>query len=157
MAKGPRTHRLLGPFRKGSKCSRKDRRYLEGDLKLVDFDVLGLSISSDNNIVEDLLYEDYSDRASVCSFSTNATMDNNIGPGRMLDKLYQYLGRKIEWGILRISISTLHPNRILNCLWVIDNNDEHVGGSLSNILNYCHQRRGPATIAGLKSLVHQTQ
>lgn len=122
----------------------------------MDFDVPGLSIPGDDVIVENLLCEDISDRASASSFSTNATMDNNIGPGRMLDKLYQYLGRKIEWGILRISIASLHPNRILNCLWV-PSTDEHVTGTLSDILKYCHQRKGQVTVAGLKSLVHQTQ
>lgn len=98
-------------------------------------------------------------------------MDNNIGPGRILDKLYQFLGRKVEWRILRMSISSLHPNRILQFLLAtIDDDDEEYGdyvqekyhdsyvyGPLSLVIETIYCRKGSVAVTGLKSLVHQAQ
>lgn len=147
MAKGTRHLRTL--FKTQSKSRSKDQKYLEGDWKLT---IAGLQI--DNTSIGEAV-ERYS-VTSFSTFSTNATMDNNIGPGRMLDKLYQYLGRKVEWGILRTSISSLHPNKILNCL--LEEGHEHrIGGTLKEIVEQIRLRKGSVAIAGLKSLVHQTQ
>lgn len=33
---------------------------------------------------------------SATTFSTNYTQSNNIGPGRTLDRMFQYFGRKLE-------------------------------------------------------------
>lgn len=55
------------------------------------------------------------DAPSVSSFSTMATMDDNPGPGRVIDKhLYQTVGRKIELLAGRIAISYVPPGAILN-------------------------------------------
>lgn len=113
-------------------------------------------------------------------------MDNNIGPGRILDKLYQFLGRKVEWRILRTSVSSLHPNRILHILLASINDDEYdehdeddgeydyvrrkhevfptpkmvdydLRGPLSNVIKTIGRRKGSVAVTGLKSLVHQAQ
>lgn len=148
MAKGTRHLRTL--FKTRSKTRSKYRKYLDGDWKMNDRSGFGLSLTCTSEAGDE--------EHSVSSFSTNATMDNNIGPGRMLDKLYQYLGRKVEWSILRISIASLHPITILNCLW----DETHVcieraGRPMSEIIASIHRRKGSAAVAGLKSLVHQTQ
>lgn len=109
MAKGIRL--LLAPRKKRSKSRDKARKYLEGDWKI-------------SRPIDDLT-EGSLTSASVSSYSTTATMDNNIGPGRILDKLYQFLGRKVEWRILRTSVSSLHPNKILHVLLAsIDDDDD---------------------------------
>lgn len=103
--------------------------------------------------------EGWSDEGwSISSFSTTATMDDNPGPGRTLDKCYQYLGRKIERSIFRFSIYTLHPTRIFQCLW--KEGDSWYGGDgrrLSDVMENIHVWKGPASVAGLKSLTQQTQ
>lgn len=95
---------------------------------------------------------------SVSSFSTTATMDDNPGPGRTLDKCYQYLGKKIERSIFRFSIYTLHPTRIFQCLWKDgDSWYNGYGRRLSDVMENIHVWKGPASVAGLKSLTQQTQ
>lgn len=54
------------------------------------------------------------DAISFLSDSTNATMDDNPGPGRVLDKfIYQAIGRKIERFAGRVSIPFLPPGAIV--------------------------------------------
>lgn len=103
--------------------------------------------------------EGWSDEGwSISSFSTTATMDDNPGPGRTLDKCYQYLGRKIERSIFRFSIYTLHPTRIFQCLWKEGDSWYGVDGRrLSDVMENIHVWKGPASVAGLKSLTQQTQ
>lgn len=103
--------------------------------------------------------EGWSDEGwSISSFSTTATMDDNTGPGRTLDKCYQYLGRKIERSIFRFSIYTLHPTRIFQCLWKEgDSWYDGDGRRLSDVMENIHVWKGPASVAGLKSLTQQTQ
>lgn len=38
---------------------------------------------------------------SVTTFSTNYTQSNNIGPGRTLDRMFQYWGKKLEHSLGR--------------------------------------------------------
>lgn len=109
--------------------------------------------------------DDDGDTWSISTVSTNATMDNNPGTGRIIDIcIYQFLGRKIERFANRISISLLSPAEIYRSLryvarligvpgeprtlsWAIDRiscwplDDIHPG----------------ACLAGLKSLVRQSQ
>lgn len=63
--------------------------------------------------------DDDSDTCSTLTVSTNATMDNIPGTGRIIDTyLYQFFGRKLERFIFRVSMATLSPDRILQYLWV---------------------------------------
>lgn len=181
MAKGSRRFR---PFDKRSRFPLDDRHYLDGDWKLnAVTKFLGLGTGDGRSINEEVNHECKDDKCSVSSFSTNATTDNNIGPGRILDKLYQYLGRKVEWGILHVSVSSLHPNRIMHCLCVDEVYDDDDSDSdsdadilfefeppsppirsqtvelidLNEVIVCIHEQRGSAAVAGLKSLFHQMQ
>lgn len=92
---------------------------------------------------------------SVLTVSTNATMDNNPGTGRTIDTfLYQYLGRKLERIIFRMSMEYLSPDRILQFLML---RTVHVDfferPPLSEILRTIPNER----VSGLKSLVKQSQ
>lgn len=59
------------------------------------------------------------DTSSISSVSTNATMDNIPGTGRIIDTyLYQFFGRMLERFIFRISMANLPPDRILEFLRV---------------------------------------
>lgn len=155
---------LQATFQRGLKSRDEGLRYLEDTWAIdrrifIPFQTLFIADIGESEV------EDNGDVGSVSSFSTNATMDNIPGPGRMLDRLYQQLGRKLERCIYHLSISSLHPNKILRCLW--DNNfGWHYSDrdSLSVIMGNIHYARrgwgcteGPAAVAGLKSLVHQTQ
>lgn len=181
MAKGSRRFR---PFDKRSRFSLDDRHYLDGDWKLdTVIDSFGLDTGDGRSINKEVNHECKDDECSVSSFSTNATMDDNIGPGRILDKLYQYLGRKVEWGILHVSVSSLHPNRIMHCLCVDevymyddDDSDSDFDADilieppsppirsqtvelidLNEVIVCIHEQCGSAAVAGLKSLFHQMQ
>lgn len=115
---------------------------------------------------EEIRNEEDSDCAcSLTSVSTNATMDDNPGPGRVVDKfIYQFLGRKIERFANRyISISFLSPDRIVECLWIVE--PEYIWPSVNTAMDMAmericsspHLRCTPrARIAGLKSLVRQS-
>lgn len=110
--------------------------------------------------------DNQNDTSSISSVSTNATMDNIPGTGRIIDTyLYQFFGRKLERFIFRISMANLPPDRILEFLRV----DEEIiiptmYGSLYETIHYLgddasvadHVKEGER-IAGLKSLVKQTQ
>lgn len=99
--------------------------------------------------------DDDDDINSVLTVSTNATMDNNPGTGRTIDTfLYQYLGRKLERIIFRMSMEYLSPDRILQFLML---RTVHVDfferPPLSEILRTIPNER----VSGLKSLVKQSQ
>lgn len=135
-----------------------DQKYLEGDWKVTNF--LSSLTSGTPDDSEETLYEYISDGMSVSSFSTNATMDNIPGPGRMLDKVYQILGRKVEWGIFSTSISSLHPNRILQFLYDYDEPYWfHAANALplEDALAEVYNEKGSAAVAGLRSLMRQAQ
>lgn len=111
--------------------------------------------------------DDDSDTWSISTVSTNATMDNNPGTGRIIDIcIYQFLGRKIERFANRISISLLSPAEIFRSLeyvrssvgtpvdprtlsWAIDR--------LNCFPQHCLPCEPGACLAGLKSLVRQSQ
>lgn len=111
-------------------------------------------------------YESESDARTICSFSTNATVDNNPGTGRTLDKLYQSLGRKLEQFILKIRMRTepVHPNILLKSLlsrtltsmrWLIFYIQPPTKYTVKDLSDDGHS--GYATIAGILSLIRQTQ
>lgn len=107
-------------------------------------------------------FVDYDDARTVSSFSTNATMDDIPGPGRILDKcIYQYFGRKVERLAFRLSISYLHPNKICQYLWVNNENCMPYGSRnprpLGEVINNIYEFEGSACVSGLKSLVKQAQ
>lgn len=119
------------------------------------------------NIIEENDGDGRDDTSSIYSVSTNATMDNIPGTGRVIDThFYQFFGRKLERFIFRMSMASLHPYRILEYLWM------DVGfitppfsrGSLSEVIyelridaNMIGHTGGGERIAGLKSLVKQCQ
>lgn len=151
-------HRLSAILKKHSKHRSTDRKYLLGDWAL-DGELHGPRLTLTSVYIEEAGYEDTDDARSISSFSTNATMDNIPGPGRMLDKLYQHLGRKIERGIFRISIYSLHPNKIFQYLWKGESYGLKFCGrsTPSNAIDYVHRELGSASLAGLKGLVYQAQ
>lgn len=99
---------------------------------------------------------------SINSFSTNATMDNNVGTGRMLDKFYQYIGRKIVRVILnlRMRVELVPPNRILDRL--LEKSQYETVYTLVNrdmdfVLEGIGKDKGRAAVSGVLSLLHQTR
>lgn len=93
--------------------------------------------------------------SSILTISTNATMDNNPGTGRTIDThLYQFLGRKLERFIFRISMANLPPDRILQYLQtpflIFPVTSSPLGDVMQTI------EKGDK-IAGLKSLVKQSK
>ena len=103
--------------------------------------------------------KDEDDALSISSLSTNATMDNNPGPGRLIDTyIYQRLGRKIERFAARINISTLHPSQIVQRLnlrptpW-----RTYLDGSTDETIKEVSLLHGSEVVAGLKCLVRQTR
>lgn len=59
-------------------------------------------------------FDDDSDKSSIESFSTMATMDNNPGTGRIMDTyIYQYFGRRVEKWINRMKLPYLPPETVL--------------------------------------------
>ena len=113
--------------------------------------------------------ENDTDASSLASFSTNATMDNNPGPGRIIDTyIYQRLGRKVERLALRIRISTLPPAQILRSfqlkagpwvwtyfVWDVPLRLTSLEEAVSDISNGVPH--GSIIVAGLKGLVKQSQ
>lgn len=158
-------HLCASLFKYPSQSPDKDRKYVEGNWGFYDASFGRLRLADAHMEDGHKEEEDTSDSCSVSSFSTNATTDNIPGPGRMLDKFYQHLGRKLERCILQFSISSLHPNRIMQCLWN-DNFGWHYSDRdpLQVILGRIRgekRQMGPVggleAIAGLESLVRQTQ
>ena len=108
--------------------------------------------------------DDDDDTRSIETFSTTATVDDNPGTGRVLDKyFYQPAGRGIERLALRFTIRYLHPWRISEFLNVFARDCFHVDleerFTLETTLHYSDSSgsRGSTTVAGLKSLVRQAQ
>lgn len=103
------------------------------------------------------------DTCSIYSASTNATMDNIPGPGRIIDThIYQFLGRKLERCISRISVANLPPNRIAQCLWVNDGPSLYANLSSNDGILWIGEDKdirceSGVRLAGLKSLVKQSQ
>ena len=118
--------------------------------------------------IEDVDDEDDVDTSSISSYSTTATMDDNPGPGRLMDKhIYQRFGRKIERLVSRITMSNLPPERIVQFF------EERFSGyrmgfgyagylgviisDITNDMDDCADVKGDILLAGLKSLVKQSQ
>lgn len=106
---------------------------------------------------------DEDDTVSVSSHSTNSTIDDNIGTGRLMDKyLYQKGGRKLERLIfyVRIKMTRLDPAQIFQYFESL-----YGAGTLSGreqTLQQCvHEigsyENGSTNLSGLKSLVQQTR
>lgn len=136
-------------------------RYVEKDLRYLP---TNYPILFSENLYLSGYEEDYDDGASFCSLSTNATMDDNPGPGRIIDKcIYQFLGKKIEQFANRISISCLPPHTIAQCLWVnmihLPNDEFYPLGPIIGLIQADPNLpcEGSARIAGLKSLVKQAK
>ena len=91
--------------------------------------------------------------------STNATADDLPGPGRLLDKyIYQRGGRYIERFVTKWKMSTLHPAHIVRYLSPLPTYYfRTLGEQLESIIFDIEISYGPTVVAGLKSLVQQTQ
>ena len=99
------------------------------------------------------------DTSSVSTYSTNATADDLPGPGRLLDKyVYQRGGRLLERFVMKWTMASLHPIHIVRYLslsptsWVLG-----LGETFEEATLRIETSFGPTLIAGLKSLVQQTQ
>ena len=114
--------------------------------------------------------EEEDDRSSISSHSTNSTVDDNPGPGRLVDKyLYQRLGRKLEKVAIRLGFVNPDPSQIVpfftrlyTLRWFTPVYSASLSSSLRSITsrhgNSDHRHdRDSALIAGLKSLVKQSQ
>lgn len=103
------------------------------------------------------------DASSVGTYSTNSTVDDNPGPGRLVDKyLYQKGGRKVERLIfwVRIKLPNVHPvliSRILDDTWGAKLSRRCPTTSLSAAIRRIERVGKPGQISGLQSLVRQTQ
>ena len=101
------------------------------------------------------------DASSISTFSTTATVDDNPGTGRILDKyFFQPAGRGVERLAMKFTIRYLHPWRIMA---FINKAPMRYCGflgkcTLSMMLDIVdHRFDGPTIVTGLKSLVRQTQ
>lgn len=148
--------KILSRVLRGKSRKRKDAvDYLSSGFEHY---LLGLdsqpSIGSDN---------DDTDGRSITSFSTTATADNLPGTGRIIDTyIYQPVGRRIERLAMRVTISSLHPAHIAQ---YIEANYTYFNYMLNDMtpLNNATAKfciwhyNGSTIIAGMKSLVKQTQ
>lgn len=98
------------------------------------------------------------DASSVRTYSTNSTVDDNPGTGRLVDKyLYQKGGRKVERLIfwVRIKLPNVHPVIISRIMYSGYYSSRSPTTSLSASM---HGFGGePILISGLQNLVRQTQ
>ena len=99
------------------------------------------------------------DTSSISTYSTNATADDLPGPGRLLDKyIYQRGGRIIERFVTKWNMATLHPAYIVRYLYPLPvSRFLTLGEKLETIIFNIETFHGPAVVAGLNSLVQQTQ
>lgn len=103
------------------------------------------------------------DTVSVSSHSTNSTIDDNIGTGRLMDKyLYQKGGRKLERLIfyVRIKMTKLDPAQI--CQYFESSYKTSPSSGTKQTLQECvcaigSLENGYTNLSGLKSLVQQTR
>ena len=142
-----RNHQKLHPtqiFRRRPRFNKKDVKYLSLDVGWPDSHT-------------DAQRPNYEDEAgsSIISYSTNATADNIPGPGRLLDNLYQFLGRRLERLIMRLGPYDPQPSQILHHL--MKNYSTQLHFVVSENLNGVSRRLPNQEIAGLRSLVKQTQ
>lgn len=143
----------------------KDAKYLLIDFKQypIEFSRSSYALACDARESSSNKQRD-DDASSISSVSTNATMDNIPGPGRTIDTyIYQFFGRKLERFIFRISISSLSPDKIVQCL-CIDGSGPWPPGQLplGNVIQAISADRNlccepGARVAGVKSLVKQSQ
>lgn len=117
------------------------------EIRLADFDVYRSETDDD-------------DTSTISSYSTNSTVDDNPGTGRLIDKhIYQRLGRKLERFLFWIKPPMLTPGQI--CAFFEKQNGEHGifyslgltsrGGSIVDSF------RDRSSVYGLKCLIKQTQ
>lgn len=99
---------------------------------------------------------------TVSSFSTMATMDDNPGPGRVIDKhFYQTVGRKIELLAGRIVINYVPPGAILNYMYLNSSFGHGISipkstpGPVSDVMTKWDE--GNTVMDGWKALVKQIQ
>lgn len=104
---------------------------------------------------------DEDDTDSILSFSTMATADNIPGTGRSVDMyFYQPVGRLIERLAMRLTISSLNPAQIFRFLRKRLNSSPFLGcyfRPLHEVIQIICDEHGSTCVAGLKSLVKQTQ
>ena len=101
------------------------------------------------------------DARSFESFSSTATIDDNPGTGRVLDKyFFQLAGRRIERFAMRVAIRHLHPSRIFAFIDGVSwgHLEMEYKSTLGDVLSSIDREdSGSTVIAGLKSLVRQAQ
>lgn len=151
------TRRLSKVFKKKRQQETDDHKFLFTDCVPKTVSSLPWSLPKGAEQIDD------DDSSSMSSFSTTATVDNNPGPGRLIDNfLYQRLGRKLERGILKFRIYTggLSPFQI--CQFILDKFPDNppVFGRilrLNSMLGIKEFDHGATTLAGLNNLMQQTR
>lgn len=158
---------MLKAFKHLVRNVRKDlaRRRLEEDSKYVIDDFGPIASAFEHygtfgrpfRVADEQGAED--DASSVSSFSTTATMDDNPGAGCTIDKyFYQPVGRRVETLLSRIALPFLSPDRIYQYI-----EEKHSSESISFDSHILVQGfelyldMDHVYLAGLNSLVHQTQ
>lgn len=104
------------------------------------------------------------DTSSVSSHSTNSTVDDNPGPGRLIDKhLYQKLGKKLEHVIFWIRPPTPSPAQLSGFFEKIHSHSYGIRTTYTELgMTWCvnnilKSEHGKSSIYALKCLVKQTQ
>ena len=102
------------------------------------------------------------DTLTINSFSTNATVDNNPGPGRTIDTyFYQPAGRAIEKLALKIAIGFRiwqpSPTQILRFLMKIDRGGLGWNRDGPSMVISRMSNEEPTAVPGVLSLVQQSQ
>lgn len=106
---------------------------------------------------------DEEDTVSVSSHSTNSTIDDNIGTGRLVDKyLYQKGGRKLERLIFYVRIKTTKPDPSQICRYFESLYWRNQFSGREKTLQQCAYliglyENGSTNLSGLKNLVQQTR
>lgn len=140
---------------------KKARRKLEKDSKHIIDDYGPIASALDHygmlgspyDVVDKVETED--DTSSVSSFSTMATMNDNPGAGCTVDKyFYQPVGRRIEKLAFRIAMPLLSPFKIFQYI-----KERRFRAALfyNKYISPYSPDLNSAHLAGLKSLLHQTQ
>lgn len=143
--------RLAGNVKKKSA-----RRKYKRDSKYIIDDFGSIAAAFNPTGIFGSLNETEDDASSISSDSTLATIDDNPGTGWTVDKyFYQPVGRRIEKILFRIAMPLLSPGNILQHIQIKYYDGRLYFFSTGNGIGY--NTLSSAYLAGLDSLVHQTQ
>ena len=100
---------------------------------------------------------------SEISESSTATIDDNPGPGRTIDKyFYQKAGKKVEQIYFRVALPSLSTGQVMRCIARYKEKHRFSHGlgyteRLDSALGYFSGLSGSLVINGLKVLLHRSR